>query len=179
MIPYIYIGLALLDALLLWAVIYARGKWALKLAAMLVVLGFNFGVWNALSSFKGWPTTATPPARAQFIEGVVHEPDTQTGDPGAIYLWLVPLTNPGSPLAYQQSNGEPRAYRLPYSEQLYKQVLAADAAKKRGHGQPVIVQRAGARRGHGHGRPTNLNTPRFQMHSYVLPPPHPPRKGHS
>lgn len=178
MIPSIYIGLVLLDALLLWALVYGRGHWAPKVAAIVVVLGFNFGVWHALDSFKGWPTTDTPPARAQFIEAVVHEPDTQTGDPGAIYLWLVPLTNPGTPLGYQQSNGEPRAYRLPYSEQLYKQVIQAQAAKKRGHGQPVIARRV-TRRGHGHGSSTNFNSPRFQMHSYVLPPPHPPRKGHS
>lgn len=173
MIPSIYIGLVMLDALLFWVLIKARQNWALVAATIIVVFSFNFAVWHSLDSFKGWPTTDAPPARAQFIEAVVHQPDVQSGDPGAIYLWLISLSNPGTPLAYQSKSDEPRAYRLPYSEQLYKQVLEAQQAKKGAHGQPVIVQTR--KRGHGHGRGQNVNTP-VQMHSYVLPPPHPPRK---
>lgn len=171
----IYIALVLLDALALWLFIYARGKWQIKLAAILIMLGFNFFVWQALATFSGWPTHQKPPARSVFVQAVVNEPDPQTNDPGSIYLWLVPLTKPGSPLGYQSNGNEPRAYYLPYSEALYQQVLKAQQQQKKGHGQPVIVQSA-RRHGGVRGSQTHGASIPYSMHTYVLPPTKPPRK---
>lgn len=177
MIPTIYIGFVLLDALLLWTLIATRGRWALKVATIIIVLGFNFAVWNSLDSFRGWPTTATPPANAVFVQGVVNEPNPQTNDPGSIYLWLIPLSSHNGTLGYQSSGNEPRAYRLPYSEALYKQVLQAQQLLRRGHGRPVIVHGHGQAHGRGGRRgPHGNGPPSYGMHSYILPPSKPPRK---
>lgn len=175
MIPSIFVGFVLLDALLLWAVIYGRGRWALKLAAILVVLAFNFTTWHALDSYRGWPTPVNePPADAVYVDSIVNEPDNATGDPGSIYLWLVPIRHGHTPLGYSPADAEPRAYRLPYSEPLYRAVVAAQRIRK-GGGQAGL--RRAQRPAHAARRSTGSGDPlRSRFQAYKLPPTQPPTK---
>lgn len=175
MIPTIVIGFVLLDALLLWALVNTKGWWILKGPAIIVVLAFNFLVWNALGTYAGWPTSQTPPTRSVFVQGVVNQPDPQTGDPGEIYLWLIPLTDPGTPFGFKSKSAEPRAYQLSYSQSLYQQVLHAQQLQRRANGQPVVMQRTGKRGAHGHGH--GISRQGAQMRSYILPFSPSPRKG--
>ena len=170
MISPIFGAFVLLDALLLWALVYGRGRWQLKLAAMVVVLAFNFVAVNALSSSRGWPTTEAPPKDALFISGVVNEPEPGSGDQGDIYLWLVPLHRGHGALSYAPGVDEPRAYRLPYSEALYKAVIKAQGIQK--HGSPAVLHTGkGKRSQHGHG-----NALQSGYRAYRLPPPKLPTK---
>lgn len=103
----IYASFVVLSALLLWAVIYARGPWGVKLALICTVPAFGAVVWHTLDGYRGWPAAQTPPSDAELVAQLVDEPT-------AIYVWLVA---PGSSV--------PRAYRIAYTRQAHEQVFAA------------------------------------------------------
>lgn len=128
---------AVFAAVLAWIVIGARGDWRLKAGLIVAAPVVAFLLWQGHVAPAGWPTASAPPAGARFVSGLPVEPDPSQGDRGAIFLWLIPA-----------DADRPRAYVLPYSRQLHKQVLEAMAAQKRG--LKVDVKRAGAR-AHGNG----------------------------
>ncbi len=186
------VAFILLAALLCWMLIGAKGKWWLKLLTILIVPSFGLAVWASISSYKGWPTTDEPPEKALLVWGVVHEPDPRTGNPGVIYLWLTPIREDSggtlNPLGYESRNGEPRAYRLPYSRQLHDALTGAQAAAK--EGRPMMFGKGkrgrrsdGSRReedgepveGEGDARPGGVggargDGEREQYQFYDLPP---------
>ena len=138
MIPVIAIAFVLVAGLLLWFVIGSRGPWWLKLPAILATCLFTFAVWDALDSFSGWPAAESPPSRALLLGSSVDEPR-------AIYLWLMTPSAHGL-LEYRSKGAEPRAYRVPYSRQLHKQVdRASQLARK---GEPVELRRTHGNAGH-------------------------------
>jgi hypothetical protein len=157
-IPTIAVGFVLLAGLLLWFVIGSRGRWWVKLPAIVVTCAFTFAVWNALGSFSGWPTDQSPPARALLLSSAVDEPK-------AIYVWLMAPTEPGL-LAYRPTKAEPRAYRLPYSRELHQQIDRASALAKQG--QPVELRRTNARDSRSHIRAGHKA--RYAVRAYRLPP---------
>ena len=124
MIPVLAIAFLLLAGVLLWIVIGSRGAWWLKLPVIVGTCAFTFAVWDALGSFDGWATAHEPPARALFVSAVVDEPD-------AIYMWLIASTEPGM-LGYRPRDGEPRAFRLPYTRQLHEQTERASRLTTKG-----------------------------------------------
>jgi hypothetical protein len=150
-----FIALGLLDVLVLSLLISAGGHWAPKLAVIVLVLPFNFLVWNATLSGRGWATTDTPPNHSIFISCLVEEPY-------AIYLWLIPTATSHSLLGYNPSLAEPRAFKLPYTQQLYQ--VCRKAKKDGSSGQVGLNRNSG--RGPRHGT----------LHPYVLPPPLPETK---
>lgn len=150
------VAFVILAALLLWLLAAQRGRWPVKLALIVAVPAFGFAIWHSADSLKGWPTGTKPPKTATFVWGVVVEPDPQTGDRGAIYLWLA-------------AGDTPRAYRLPYSRPLHKQVEQAKTLTKRGTTVAVARNHKTAST-HGQSRA------RSQFRFYRLPPSQPPRK---
>lgn len=109
----VFVGFAVLAALMLWAVIYARGPWALKLVLIVSVPAYGVFVWQTVEQWRGYPVPHTPPDSA-LIASVVREPDW-------IYVWLVP-----------PSASEPRAYRIPYTRQAHEQLHRAELAMRAG-----------------------------------------------
>ena len=195
-IPLAYL---LLTGLLLWGVIWSKGRWGYKLAAIVIVPAFAIAVWSALGSYRGWPTTEEPPDRAQFHWGVVREPDAQSGDKGAIYLWLSPgkssKKDDPSVLEYASRKGEPRAYARPYSRRLHEEVesgrqMVRDGKRvgmQRGRvGQKGKGQSDGGAQGQGgpdggapaqppsNERGENYGDHDQEFRVYELPPPAPP-----
>ncbi len=195
-IPLAFIMLA---AILCWQLIGAKGKWWLKLLAIVVVPGFGLAVWGSIASYKGWPTTDEPPEKALLLSSAVREPDPKTGDPGAIYVWLMPLKDTGTalnPFDYVSPGGEPRAFKFPYSRPSHEMLVGAEQALK--DGKPIVFERgekgmAGGQEGEsgedaesgesadgvppGEGRPGTRPRPGeggFKV--YELPTPAPPRK---
>ncbi len=162
MIPVIALGFALLGGLLLWFVIGSRGRWWMKLPAIVVTCAFTFAVWDALDSFSGWATDQGPPTRAILLSSAVDEPN-------AIYVWLVAPSEPGA-LDYRPNTGEPRAYRLPYSPELHEQIDRAAALATQG-------QRVELRQTKSAARMTDSgHRVRFTVRAYRLPPQSLPRK---
>ena len=138
------------------ALLSARGSlFGLRVLFVLCVPAVAFAIWQAAQPPTGWPATATPPKLAEFQWGIVHEPDQLTHDPGWIVLWLTP---PGET--------RPRAYRVPYTRQLHKQVEGATGVVKQGG--RVAIRRVALRKAAYNKTP--------KMVFYVLPPAQPPSK---
>ncbi len=158
MIAPVFIGLAILDVLLLVAVLRPRLGWLTKLALIVAVLGFNFTVIGAQDSGTGYAAPATPADGAQMVACYVIEPAGSSQ--GAVYVWLLPPDSTGQTFGYKPTAGEPRAYRLPYSRKLQAGCEAAKEAIKRGGlGTRVALRIKKGRRG--------AKTP---VHFYQLPP---------
>lgn len=166
----------ILACLLLWVVVYAHGPWALKLAAIIIVPAFMFAIWFGYQSFSGYPyKTSTWPKRALFVSGYYVDPDPQTHSKGAIYVWLIlPKHTSANPFAYNP-HGDPRAYKLPYSEQDAQQIQKANQAAQKG--QPVEIRAAKHKPG-GKGKRGGGITPGSRAHitAYSLPPAQPATK---
>lgn len=134
------IAFVLLFAVVCWFVAGARGYWPVKFAAILAMTLLGWQVYSALAYRTGWPTRDSVPSQAQFLAGSIDEPR-------AIYLWLI-------------VDGKPRAYQLPYSRQLHRQVAQANGAAK--SGRPIGVARLGK---NGRGQ----KVPRSAVRFYQLP----------
>jgi hypothetical protein len=139
------IAFIILSAVLCWLVISLKGKWWIKLILILIVPSFGLAVWKSLSSYQGWPTSTEIPEKALFLQGIVREPEPDDGDPGAIYLWLLPLSpevlDVKTFLDFRGKLGEPRAYKLPYSRGMHQAVLKAQSMAAKG--KPAVMQRGG------------------------------------
>jgi len=94
-------------------------RWLLRLPVLAATPLLALAVWWQLSQRDGWPASARPAENSEFVAGVVRAP--APGDPGAIYLWTQP---PGT--------ATPRAYRVPYSPDLEREVARAAHAEKAG-----------------------------------------------
>jgi hypothetical protein len=94
-------------------------RWALRLPLVAATPLLALAVWWQLSQRDGLPATGHPANGSSFVASVVEAPTSES--PGAIYVWAQP----------PRSNA-PRAYRLPYTQQLERQVAHASKASKRG-----------------------------------------------
>ena len=138
-IPLAFIALA---AIACWYAISAKGKWWPKLLLIVIIPAFGIVAWYSMTSYLGWPTSQSLSGKVLLLWADIHEPDPRTGEPGAIYIWLVPVEEEqiGSPgvMAYRPSDQEPRAYRLRYSRKAHEQLFKAQ--QKRRKGKPVILE---------------------------------------
>lgn len=102
-------------------------KWPLWLKSGMVVLvsGFYFVTYHSLFGLMGWAAATPLPERFLLIAQVIVEPDKESGNKGAIYLWADDLKT-GYPSTI------PRSYRLPYSATLHSKVAEAAKRKKLG-----------------------------------------------
>lgn len=167
----------ILASLLLWVVVYAHGPWVLKLVTIVVVPAFMFAIWFGFNSFSGYPyQTTTWPTRALFVSGYYVDPDPATHTKGAIYVWVVlPKTTRLNPFSYNP-HGDPRAYKLPYTEQDAEQVQKAMLATSKGKGVEIRSKKNGVKGKHGGGASTGTKS---HVTAYVLPPVTPQQKhGH-
>ena len=131
----IFIGFIMLIALLLTVGVRRGGRWYTNVGATVLTLSFCFVVWGSLNSYRGWPIRTGLPTNAIFVGGIVDEPSSVNSDPGHIDLWLVPVGNQHQLLGYTPSQGEPRAYREPFSVPLEDAVQHAQSLQH--GGQPV------------------------------------------
>lgn len=102
-------------------------SWRWRATYIVAAPALALGLWLGRPDPRGWPTPATVPAHATLQWAVIDEPDPARSDPGRIYLWL------------DLGGTAPRAYSLPYSRSLHRQV--EEALHKVGHGQRVALAR--------------------------------------
>lgn len=138
----ITIAYILLAALLLNLNIYTRQPLWIKLGTILVTVAFYYVTYSSLKNFGGWPASAALPQEFVVLAARVDEPDEKIDKKGAVYLWLLPLKG-------DKVKNAPRAYRLPYSPALHKQVNTAAKQLRRS-----IVQM---------GRVERINTPKSNV----------------
>jgi hypothetical protein len=134
-------------------------RWLLRLPVLAATPLLALAVWWQLGQRDGWPAGAQPSEGSAFVAGLVRAP--AEGDPGAIYLWTQP---PGSTA--------PRAYRLPYSPELEREVARASHAGKAGVRVAVGSAQPANREGGAASRGS-----RTRLHFVRLPQAKTPAKG--
>ena len=106
------ISYALIGALLLVVLIYARLPWSAKAVAVVVTSAFYLASFVGARGLLGWATVDRLPASFKLLQARIVEPHSLEGDPGSIYLWVEALDEDNRP------SGVPRAYRIPYRDSL-------------------------------------------------------------
>lgn len=106
------ISYALIGALLLVVLVYARLPWSAKALAVVVTSAFYIASFFGTRGILGWASVDRLPATFKLLQARIVEPHSLEGDPGSIYLWVEALDEDNRP------SGVPRAYRLPYSDSL-------------------------------------------------------------
>src|SRR5579862_5446324 len=106
------VAYALVGALLLMVLVYARLHWSLKAIAVVVISSFYIASFLGMRALLGWASADSLPPSFKLLQARIVEPHSFEGDPGAIYLWVEALDGDNRP------NGVPRAYRIPYSDRL-------------------------------------------------------------
>ena len=123
------ISYALIGALLLVVLVYARLPWPAKAVAVVVTSAFYIASFVGARGLLGWASVDRLPAAFKLLQARIVEPHSLEGDPGSIYLWVEALDDGNRP------SGVPRAYRLPYSDALAEKTDKADG-RNRGRASP-------------------------------------------
>lgn len=123
------IGYALLGALLLVVLVYARLPWRAKALAVVVTSAFYIATFVGARGLLGWASTERLPASFKLLHARIVDPHTVDGDPGSVYLWVEALDEDNRP------SGVPRAYRLPYSDTLAEKTHEAERQMASGRAQ--------------------------------------------
>ena len=123
------VSYALIGALLLVVLVYARLPWPAKAVAVVVTSAFYLVSFVATRSLLGWASVDKLPASFKLLQARIVDPHTVEGDPGSVYLWVEALDEDNRP------SGVPRAYRLPYSDALAEKTHTAENQIAAGHPQ--------------------------------------------
>jgi hypothetical protein len=123
------VAYALIGALLLIVLVYSRLPWPAKAVAVVVTSTFYLVSFVGARGLLGWASVDRLPASFKLLQARIVDPHTVEGDPGAVYLWVEALDDDNRP------NGVPRAYRLPYSDELAEKTQAATNQIAAGHPQ--------------------------------------------
>jgi hypothetical protein len=120
---------ALIGALLLLVLVYARLPWPAKALAVVVTSAFYIVSFVGMRGLLGWASIDGLPPSFKLLQARIVDPHTVEGDPGSVYLWVEALDEDNRP------SGVPRAYRLPYSDRLAQKTHAAQNELAAGHQQ--------------------------------------------
>jgi hypothetical protein len=131
----------LLGLALMWS---SWPRW-LKALLALGITAMYFVSYQTALALLGIPSTEALPERFVMLASVVEEPRGK--NPGAVYLWISPLTEGKTAL-------QPRAYKLPYSKPLHQMVN--DGIKK---GRDGVSQMGSAEMREGTGKGSGWLSP--------------------
>ena len=123
------VSYALIGALLLLVLVYARLPWPAKAAAVIITSVFYVVSFAGARSLLGWASIDRLPRQFKLLQARIVDPHTVEGDPGSVYLWVEALDDDSRP------SGVPRAYRLPYSDALADKTQHASDQIAAGHPQ--------------------------------------------
>jgi hypothetical protein len=121
------IAYAMVGALLLVVLVYARLPWPAKALFVALTSAFYIASFFGTRGLLGWASVDRLPPTFKLLQVRIVEPHTLEGDPGSIYLWLEVLDETNRP------SGVPRAYRLPFTESLARKADKAAAEIAAGH----------------------------------------------
>lgn len=147
------ISYALIGALLLALLLYARLPWPAKAAAIVVTSCFYLVSFFGARGLLGWSSRDPLPPRFKLLHARIVEPHSVEGEPGAIHLWVEALADDNRP------SGVPRAYRLPYDAKLAGRTEQAIAASAEGKPQGGRTADFGTGEGGVAEQATRLVTP--------------------
>ncbi|MGJ4887159.1 hypothetical protein ACQR0Z_24975 [Bradyrhizobium sp. HKCCYLS3077] len=120
---------ALIGALLLLVLVYARLPWPVKAVAVVITSAFYVGSFVGARGLLGWASVDRLPKAFKVLQVRIVDPHSVEGDPGAVYLWVETLDDDNRP------SGVPRAYRIPFSDKLAEKAQHAADQIAAGHPQ--------------------------------------------
>lgn len=129
MVLVLSVGYALIGALLLMILVYARLGWRIKATVVIVTSAFYIASFIGVRGLLGWASSDRLPPRFKLLQARIVEPHSLAGDPGSIYLWVETLDDDNRP------SGIPRAFRVPYSDKLAEKTDKAISDIAAGHPQ--------------------------------------------
>lgn len=118
----------LLAILLLSINLYSNWSWKIKATSIIITSIFYIITYMSFPPLLGWPSGDIPPERFRLIAAHVKQPNKITGEEGSIYLWLTEFDD-------LTTDVPPRAYSVPYTDQLHERVIHANANLKKGISQ--------------------------------------------
>jgi hypothetical protein len=103
---------ALVVTLLAYLVLLSRLHWVFKALATTATVALIPLTFNGVGELRGLPSDSPIPPNFLLLWAQVVEPNMLVGENGRVFLWLQTLDNENYPV------GAPRAYQLPYSDDL-------------------------------------------------------------
>jgi len=160
----------------LWNIIGAKGHWGIKAGVMVFVSSLCIWVWISLSAMIGWPLDQIPTGTYDLAWVEVVEPNKSKDIHGGIYIWIKNMDKTDKHDLFQQqeqhmSQRKPRAYGLPYSRELHKQMVQIKSDLKKGQRIRATIKAKDLKKGND---PNSIEQePDIKFHK--LPPPKPPK----
>ena len=123
----------LLTTLLLWGLISSRGNWTFKSFCIVFCIWFSIAINLSLSSLYGWPASDLP-SEFEVKSVLIQEPSRLHNDPGAIYLWIIDLTEDNVSFfnLHYPNKDEPQAQKIAYTRARHKQAEKMKQILKKG-----------------------------------------------
>ncbi len=181
------IAFLVVTAILLWNLIYARGRWLQKLLLIITVPYISLVLWLSLDGYLGWPTPENLPQKSLLVWSLVAEPPPGK-EGGKIYLWLTPIPQNKTSrfiekyFGYKNQEKEPRAYVLPYTRKMHEKLdkamgmLREGKSVVMGRGTENDLGKEGAPDQNSETNPSQENSGDDEEVFYELPPPKLPEK---
>lgn len=111
-IPVIY---AIFIATLLFFIVSVKGFWLLKAIVTPLVIFAAFIIGNSIEESIGWPIERKLPEKFELFSVLINEPDD-------IFVWIKSYSYEGKMTFDIFDMEKPRAYRIPYTKKLHKQL---------------------------------------------------------
>lgn len=112
---------AVVASLLAYLLLLSRLHWVFKSLATLSVVALIPLTFFGVGELRGLPSDGDIPDSFRMLWAQVIEPDRLRGETGNVFLWVQALDPDNFPV------GQPRAYQLPYSDDLRIKVQEAMA----------------------------------------------------
>lgn len=120
---------ALVAALLAYVLLLSRLHWLFKTLATAATVALIPLTFNGVGELRGLPSDGPIPFSFSMLWAQVIEPNPLQSEKGHVFLWLQTLDADNFPL------GQPRAYQLPYSDDL--KIKVNDAMSKIAQGEEI------------------------------------------
>jgi hypothetical protein len=120
---------ALVAALLAYVLLLSRLHWVFKALATVATVVLIPLTFNGVGELRGLPSDGPIPFSFRMLWAQVIEPAPLQGEKGHVFLWLQTLNSDNFPV------GQPRAYQLPYSDDL--KIKVGEAMGKIAQGEQI------------------------------------------
>ena len=162
-----------IGATVLWIFIsQTNTKWLAKAIVTLMLLLAIASAWLGLRAIYGFPYDNHPNNENYYLVGsYIVEPNPKLADKGNIYLWLIPKKEANKKMDWLDRLGlavntdQPRAWVIPYTRAMHKQLRGLDKQRNGG----AIAVKIGKKKKKGQAHQGDGIEDRQKFVPYILP----------
>ena len=162
-----------IGATVLWIFIsQTNTKWLAKAIVTLMLLLAIASAWLGLRAIYGFPYDNHPNNENYYLVGsYIVEPNPKLADKGNIYLWLIPKKEANKKMDWLDRLGlavntdQPRAWVIPYTRAMHKQLRGLDKQRNGG----AIAVKIGKKKKKGESHSGDSMEERQKFIPYILP----------